>query len=63
MADYTSDTGLAAVLCSGLNGAQDTPPSSLRGSRDERPAPLTIAPLDAEVHTSVVRRPNKQLHN
>ena len=29
MADYITDTGLAAVLRSGLDGAQVIPPSSL----------------------------------
>jgi len=37
MADYSTDTRVAAVLRSGLDGAQDTPPSSLLGFRDKRP--------------------------
>jgi hypothetical protein len=55
MADYITDTGLAAVLRSGLDGAQDTPPSSLPGFRDERPVSPAVAPIDAQVHTTSVR--------
>jgi len=55
MADYITDTGLAAVLRSGLNGAKDTPPSSLCGFRDERPVSSGVAPIDAQVHTTLVR--------
>jgi len=55
MADYITDTGLAAVLRSGLDGAQDTPPSSLPEFRDERPVSPAVAPLDAQVHTTLVR--------
>jgi len=55
MADYITDTGLAAVLRSGLDGAQDTPPSSLPGLRDERPVSPAVAPIDAQVHTTPVR--------
>jgi len=35
MPDYITDTGLAAVLHSGLDGAQDTTPSTLPGFRDK----------------------------
>jgi len=55
MADYITDTGLAAVLRSGLDGAQHTPPSSLPGFRDERPVSPAVAPIDAQVHTTPVR--------
>jgi len=55
MADYITDTGLAAVLRSGLNGAQDTPSSSLPGFRDERSVSSAVAPIDAHVHTTPVR--------
>jgi len=56
MADYITDTGLAAVLRSGLDGhAQVTPPSSLPGFRDERPVSPAVAPIDAQVHTTSVR--------
>jgi len=55
MADYITATGLAAVLCSGLHGAQDTPPSSLPGFRNERPVSPAVAPIDAQVHTTPVR--------
>jgi len=55
MADYITDTGLAAVLRSGLDCAQDTPPSSLPGFRDERPPSPAVAPIDAQVHTTSVR--------
>jgi len=55
MADYITDTGLPAVLRSGLDGAQDTPPSSLPGFRDERRVSPAVAPIDAQVHTTPVR--------
>jgi len=55
MADYITDTRLAAVLRSGLDGAQDTPPSSLPGFRDERPVFPAVAPIDAQVDTTPVR--------
>jgi len=55
MADYITDTGLAAVLHSGLDCAPDTPPSSLPGFRDERPVSPAVAPIDAQVHTTPVR--------
>jgi len=55
MADYITDTGLAAVLRSGLDGAQDTTPSSLPGFRDERPVFPALALIDAQVHTTPVR--------
>ena len=61
MADYITVTGLAAVLRSGLDGAQDTPPSSLPGFRDERPVSPAVALLDAQVQTTPVRATNKQL--
>ena len=37
MADYITDTGQAAVLRSGVDRAQDTPPCSLLGFRDKHP--------------------------
>jgi len=55
MADYMTDTGLAAVLLSGLDGAQDTPSPSLPGFRDERPVSPAVAPIDAQVHTTPLR--------
>jgi len=55
MADYITDTGLAAVLRSGLDGAQDTPPSSLPGFHDERPVSPAVTPIDAQVYTTPVR--------
>jgi len=55
MADYITDTGLAAVLRSGIDGAQDTPPSSLPGFRDERPVSPAVSPINAQVHTTRVR--------
>jgi len=54
MADYITDTGLAAVLCSGLDGAQATPPSSLPGFRIQRRVSPTVALIDAQVHTTPV---------
>jgi len=55
MADYITDTGLAAVPRSGLDGAQDTPPSGLPGFHDERPVSPAVAPIDAQVHLTPVR--------
>ena len=55
MADYITDTGLAALRRSGLDGAQDTPPSILPGFRDERPVPPAVAPIEAQVHATPVR--------
>ena len=55
MADYITDTGLAAVLRSGLDGAQDTPPSRLPGFRDEGPVSPAVAPIEAQVHITQVR--------
>ena len=55
MADYITDTGLAAVLRSELDGAQDTPPSSQPGFSHERPVSPAVAPIDAQVHTTPVR--------
>ena len=55
MADYVTDTGLADVLRWGLDGAQDAPPSNLHGFRDERRVSPAVAPIDAQVHTTLVR--------
>jgi len=55
MADYITDTGLAAVLRLGLDGTQDTPPSTLPGFRDERLVAPPVAAIDAHVHTTPVR--------
>ena len=55
MADYITDTGRAGVLRSGLDGAQDSPPSGLPGFRDERSVSSAVAPIDAHVHTTPVR--------
>jgi len=62
MADYITDTRLAAVLRSGLDGAQDTPPSSLLRFRDERPVSPAVAPIDAQVHTTPVRATEQAAH-
>ena len=55
MADYITDTGLAAVLRSGLDGAQHTPSFSQPGFRDERPVFPAVAPIDEQVHTTLLR--------
>jgi len=55
MPDYITDTGRAAVLRSGLDGAQDSIPSSLPGFCDQRPVSPAVAPIDAQVHTTPVR--------
>jgi len=55
MADYLTDPGLAAVLRSGLDGAQDTPPSCLPGFRYEPPLSPAVTQLPAQVHTTPLR--------
>jgi len=55
MADYITDTGLAAVLGSGLDGAQETPPSSLPGFCDKGRISPAVASIDAQVHITPVR--------
>jgi len=55
MPDYITDTKLPAVLHSGLNGSQDTPPSNLLGFRDERLVSPAFPPIDAQIHTTPVR--------
>jgi len=62
MADYMTDTGLAAVLRSGLDGAQDIPPSSLPGFGDKLPVSPTVAPIDAQGHTTPVRVTKQAAH-
>jgi len=52
MADYITDTGLAAVLRMGLDGAQDTPPSSLPRFHNKRLVSPAVAPIDAQAHTT-----------
>ena len=54
MANYISDTGLAAVLRAGLDVAQDTLPCSLPGFRDERPVSPAVTLIDPQVHTTSV---------
>ena len=55
LADFMTDTGLAAAYPSALDGARDTPPSCLPVIRDEHPASPATATTDAPVHTTPVR--------
>jgi len=55
MADYLTDTGLAAVRHSGLDGAQETPPSSLPRVPYQGPVSPAVPPMDAQSHTTPVR--------
>ena len=55
MADYIADTGLAAVLHSGLDGAQDTPPASLHRFRDKPTVSPAAALIDTQGDTTPVR--------
>ena len=55
MADYITDTGLPALLRSGLDGAQDTPHASLPGFHDEHPVFLALPAIDVQVHTMPLR--------
>jgi len=55
MADYITDTRLAALLRSGRDGAQDTPHSSLPGFCNERPVSPAIAPIDGQVHITPLK--------
>ena len=47
LAEYMTDSGVAAALRSGLDGGRDTPPSSLAVIRDEGPASPAVAPKQA----------------
>ena len=47
LAEYMTDSGVAAALRSGLDAGRDPPPSSLPVIRDERPASLAVAPEQA----------------
>jgi len=55
MADYITNTGVAAVLRSGLDGAEDPPPSTLPGFRHEHLVSPAVAPIDAQFDTTPVR--------
>ena len=46
-----TDSGVAAALRSGLDGGQDTTPSSLPVIYDERPASPAVAPEQAACAT------------
>ena len=47
LAEYMTDSGVAAALRSGIHGGWDTPPSSLPVIRDERPASPAVTPEQA----------------
>ena len=51
LAEYMTESGVAAELRSGLDGARDTPPSSLPVIHDERPASPAVAPEQAACAT------------
>jgi len=54
MADCITDTKLAAVLRSGLDGAQDITPSSLPRLHDECAVSPALAQIDAHFQTTPV---------
>lgn len=54
LAEYMTDSGVAAALRSGFDGGRDTPPSSLPVIRDERPVSPAVAAIDVQVHTTPV---------
>ena len=54
LAESMTDRVVAAVLRSGFDGGQDTPPSSLPVIRDERLVSPAFATIDAQVHTTPV---------
>ena len=55
MPDYITDTRLATVLRSGVDGPQDTRPSSLPRFREQSRVSPEVAPINAQVHTPPVR--------
>jgi len=55
MAEYITDIRLVALLRSGLDSTQGTPPCSQPGYRDERPLSSSFAWINAQVHTTPLR--------
>ena len=54
LAEYMTESGVAAVLRSGVDGGQDTPPSSLPENCDEYPVSAAVGAINAQVHTTLV---------
>ena len=54
LAEYWTDSGVAAALRSGFDGGWDTPASCLLGIRDERLVSPAVAAIDVQVHTTPV---------
>ena len=54
LAEYMTDSGVAAALRSGFDGGRDTPPSSLPVIRDEGPVSPAVAAIDVQVYTTPV---------
>jgi len=55
MADYITDTGLAAVLRLGLDGAKETPLSSLPRFHAKRSVSPEVPVIDVQVHITPMR--------
>ena len=54
LAEYLTDSGVAAALRSGFDGGWDTLPSSLPIIRDEHPVSPAVAAIDVQVHRTPV---------
>ena len=54
LAEYMTDSMVAAALRLGFDGGRNTPPSSLPIIRNEHPVSSTIATIDAQVQTTSV---------
>ena len=54
LAEYMTDSGVAAALRSGFDGGRDTPPSCLPVIRDERPVSPAVSAIDVQVHITPV---------
>ena len=54
LAEYMTDSGVAAALHSVFDGGRDTPPSSLPVICNERQVSPAVAAIDVQVHTTSV---------
>ena len=54
LAEFMTDSGVVVALRLGVDGARDTPPSSLPVNHDERPVSPAVAAIVAQVHTTPV---------
>ena len=54
LAEYMTDSGMAAALRLGLDGGQDTPPCCIPIIHNERQASPTVAPVQAARTTELL---------